>query len=388
MPTSVVCDMSNPIIRTAYSAKQDPETAVAELYDGLFQEGLECIIFFCSVEYDLKALAAALKQRFGDTPLLGCTTAGEITPVGYQRGTITGFGLPASHFAVEAARLDNLYNFSFADTQTLIKQMQQSLAGKAIAPLEGNSFALSLLDGLAIREEMVLNALNAALQNIPLVGGSAGDALDFKDTHVFFQGRFSSDAAVIILVNTTCPFEVFSSHHMEPDDTKLVVTAASPQERIVYELNAEPAGLEYARAIGLPPEELDIKTFALHPIGVNIHDQCFIRSIRQINEDLSLTFFCAIDEGVVLSTCRRGDQTSHLKELLESLRTVVGEPQLIIGCDCILRRIEADHLQQQEQMSALFMANNVIGFETYGEQFHAMHVNQTFSGVAIGAPLD
>ena len=32
--------------------------------------------------------------------------------------------------------------------------------------------------------------------------------------------------------------------------------------------------------------------------------------------------------------------------------------------------------------------NNVIGFATYGEQFNAMHVNQTFTGVAIGAMSD
>ena len=32
----------------------------------------------------------------------------------------------------------------------------------------------------------------------------------------------------------------------------------------------------------------------------------------------------------------------------------------------------------------MFAANNVIGFSTFGEQFQAMHVNQTFTGAAIG----
>ena len=31
-----------------------------------------------------------------------------------------------------------------------------------------------------------------------------------------------------------------------------------------------------------------------------------------------------------------------------------------------------------------FEDNNVVGFGTFGEQFQAMHVNQTFTGVAIG----
>jgi len=378
--------MERPLIKTAYSKNRSPEQAAEELFNGLYQDGLECVIFFCSVEYDLPALAEAITNQFGDITVLGCTTAGEITPLGYKRGTITGFSLPATYFAVEAVQIKNLYNFSISEAQSLMKEVLHALGEKAIVPLEGNSFALSFLDGLAIREEMILNALNDSLRKVPLVGGSAGDALDFKDTHVFYNGKFCSDSAIIIMVNTSCPFEVFSSHHMEPEDTKLVVTAADPEARIVQELNAEPAALEYARAIGVPLEDLGLQNFALHPVGVNIHDRCFIRSIRQVNDDLSLTFFCAIDEGIVFSTCRRGDQVEHLKKLLASLEEAVSKPQLIVGCDCILRRIEVDYLHLEEQMSQLLMQYNVIGFETYGEQIHAMHVNQTFSGVAIGEP--
>jgi hypothetical protein len=34
--------------------------------------------------------------------------------------------------------------------------------------------------------------------------------------------------------------------------------------------------------------------------------------------------------------------------------------------------------------SGIMADNNVVGFATYGEQYHAMHLNQTFTGVAIG----
>ena len=37
-------------------------------------------------------------------------------------------------------------------------------------------------------------------------------------------------------------------------------------------------------------------------------------------------------------------------------------------------------------ISSLLAANNVVGFNTYGEQHNAMHVNQTLTGVAIGWP--
>jgi len=36
----------------------------------------------------------------------------------------------------------------------------------------------------------------------------------------------------------------------------------------------------------------------------------------------------------------------------------------------------------------LYMEHNVIGFSTYGEQINGLHLNHTFTGVAIGYPRD
>ncbi|WP_461518685.1 nitric oxide-sensing protein NosP [Porticoccus sp.] len=371
-----------------YSLSRDPDIAASELFEGLYQEDTECVIFFCSVEYDLPALAKALKKQFGDTPLLGCTTAGEISPLGNCKGSITGFSLPKKSFAVEAALIENLHNFSFSDTETILQDVIVSFKRKAIKPAESHSFAFSLLDGLSIREELVLKSLHDALGEIPLVGGSAGDDLFFKDTHVFLGDKFFRNAAVMILVNTSCPFEVFSTHHLIPEENKLVVTAADAVDRVVQELNAEPAALEYSHVVGVPLEALSLTTFALHPVGVKLHDQFHIRAVQKVNDDLSLTFFCAIDEGVVLSTSRRGNLVEHLRETLESLEEKIGHPQLIIGCECILRQLEVVNLGIEDKISDLFRQYNVIGFETYGEQFNAQHVNQTFSGVAIGFPSE
>jgi hypothetical protein len=49
-----------------------------------------------------------------------------------------------------------------------------------------------------------------------------------------------------------------------------------------------------------------------------------------------------------------------------------------------LNRIDAEQRQISRDVSALYARNRVIGFNTYGEQYHALHVNQTFSGLAIG----
>jgi hypothetical protein len=49
-----------------------------------------------------------------------------------------------------------------------------------------------------------------------------------------------------------------------------------------------------------------------------------------------------------------------------------------------LNRIDAEQRQISRAVSELYGRHRVIGFNTYGEQYHALHVNQTFSGLAIG----
>ncbi len=110
-----------------------------------------------------------------------------------------------------------------------------------------------------------------------------------------------------------------------------------------------------------------------------------VRAIQKVNPDHSLTFFCAIDEGLVLTIAKSVDVVHDLEDLFARIKNEVGEPDLIIGCDCVLRNIEIEERQLKGVVSELFVRNGVIGFCTYGEQFGSMHVNQTFTGVAIGA---
>jgi hypothetical protein len=119
---------------------------------------------------------------------------------------------------------------------------------------------------------------------------------------------------------------------------------------------------------------------------VRVGGQYHVRAIQKVNPDSSLTFLCAIDEGIVLTVAKGVDIVEDLKVLFRRLRQEVGVPDLIIGCDCVLRNLEIEERQLKSAVSALFVEQNVVGFCTYGEQYMSMHVNQTFTGVIIGAP--
>ncbi|MCY1492670.1 FIST N domain protein [compost metagenome] len=370
----------------AMSSARDTEVVAQDLARQLIHPHLGFVLFFCSAEYDLDALGAALEQYFGGITLIGCTSAGEITPQGYGRGCVSAVGFDHRSFSIASALIDEMERFSLIDAQQLVERLVGDCRSNDLAPIKGHSFALTLLDGLSSREEVVLAALSAALGSIPHFGGSAGDDNHLTHTHVYYQGQFHTGAAVVVLVNTWLDFEVFSTHHILPRNEKLVVTRADSALRRVYELNAEPAALEYAQLIGVPVEQLDFQLFAAHPLAVRINDRYYVRSIQQVNDDLSLTFYCAVETGIVLSAMTPGPLQPNLEAQFARLHERLGPPLLTIGCDCFLRRLELEASGGAAATAEFLRHQQVIGFNTYGEQFNGMHINQTFTGVAIGQP--
>ncbi|PXY00031.1 nitric oxide-sensing protein NosP [Halomonas sp. LBP4] len=368
----------------AQSRSRDPDMAAQDLASRLLHPWLGGVLFFCSAEYDLAALGQALEQHFGGVRLCGCTTAGEITNEGYGRGGITAIGFDQRAFALDYAVIDDLDEVSLLAAQQLTDRLLDHCRQAGIAPIKEHTFALTLLDGLSASEERVLATLNAALGGIPHFGGSAGDDNRLAGTHVYGNGGFRTGAAVVVMLNTALDFEVFTTHHLRPLADKLVVTAADRENRRVIELNAEPAAEEYARLVGRRVEELDEETFARHPLAVRLHDQTYVRSIQRVNEDLSLSFYCAVENGIVLTAMRAAPILDDLREVLDGIVARLGPPRLVIGCDCFLRRLEIESDGESEAASSLLRAYRVVGFNTYGEQCNGMHLNQTFTGVVIG----
>lgn len=371
-------------IRRAQSCATDARQAAREFHDGVAQPDMALVMFFCSAEYDLDVLAAEIDRLFAGTPVIGCTTAGEIGPAGYRDASISGASLPASSFTVAIELIDRLQQFDSARTQRLTQNLVQRLASSAPRTDANRSFALLLVDGLSVREEPLTRVVQEALENTPLVGGSAGDAMRFISTHVYLDGAFHPDAALLALVTTPLPFQEFRIQHFVPTARRVVVTAADVEHRIVTEIDGEPAAAAYARLVGSSIPGLDPMNFAEQPMVVLIDGTNYVRAIKTVNPDGSLTFACSIDDGLVLRAASRVDFIENLSQALDGVRGEIGDPQLTIGFDCALRKLEMTQCGLVERVEAVFRDNNVTGFSSYGEQYHGAHVNQTLTGIAIG----
>lgn len=371
--------------RQAQSCKDSARDAVREFHAQVVQSEMALVLFFCSSEYDLPAVAEEMARLFKDVQVVGCTTAGEIGPAGYRNHSITGASFSRDHFTAVSGVLADLHQFQFRQGQSLTQNLVRELKGCATQGNIGNSFAFLLIDGLSMKEEPVARAIQNTLGQIPMVGGSAGDGRNFHKTQIYYDGRFRSDNAVLLLMSTAQPFKTFTTQHFVASDQRVVVTEADSKHRLVREIEGRPATEVYAELTGVGVGDLGPKRFAASPMVVVIGGASYVRSIGKADPDGSLKFFCAIDEGMVLRVGYGNNLLKNLEQNFRDIRTEIGEPTLVLGCDCILRQLEIIEGGLKEGVTDLLRRNNVVGFGTYGEQYRGAHVNQTFTGIAIGS---
>jgi len=364
----------------------EPDAAVAEIARAIAGVPLAGGLVFCSHRFERTELAAALDKLMPGIPLFGCTSAGELTTRGYDSDSLVFVGFPADAFHLELLPFTDLDNFDPEAARKQVRHFAGSCRNVAALALgEGLSHvALFLVDGLSHREELLTMTAQEALGEIELIGGSSGDGLAFKETGIFFDGHFQRDAAVIGLLSSSRQMQAFSANHYRPGGERMVITEADAETRTAFEINAVPAAEEYLRVVGQPSQTLDAAFFASHPLMVRTGGEYHVRSIQSANADGSLTFYCAIDRGVVLTVGEPVDRVAAMRELFDQTEAKVGKIDHIIAFDCVLNRIDAERRQVAHEVSALYTEKGVIGFNTYGEQFRTAHVNQTISGLAIG----
>ncbi|MEP7050766.1 MAG: FIST N-terminal domain-containing protein [Pseudomonadota bacterium] len=366
-------------VRQAHTQEPDADRAVTELCEQLDSRNASVNILFCSPKYDLERLGRRLAASFS-TPIIGCTSAGQLGQSGFQKGGITAVSLTSDELRVAPYLIAPL------------AQCQERASEAAFAAMSGllergseRAFGVVLTDALSQTEERLAASLYQSLGAVPLIGGSAGDDLQFDGTFVYHDGRFRRDAALFTLFETSLPFTTFKVQHAVPGRHKLVVTLADPEQRVVLEFNGEPAAEAYAEALGTEVAELNSLLFSKNPLMLNSGGDHYVRAVRRVNSDQSLAFFCALEEGLVLTIGEPSDPILALQRAFDEVHETIGVPEVILGCDCVLRRLEFEHAGNAQVIGELMARNRVVGFNGYGEQYNAIYMNQTLSAVALGA---
>lgn len=347
----------------------------------------DLLIAFTSTKQDPSQVAECLAERFPHTLVVGCTTAGEMLGDAHHNGSLvlTGVRSPTIRFSAAVAR--DLSELDEARAQAISDELLGSLAIAREDLDPRKHFCLFFTDGLSLKEERISLLLADALEGIPLLGGSAGDDLAFKKTHVIFGGEALSGAAVLVLGESLVPFEVIKHQHFAATPRTLVITRADVATRRVLEIDGYPAVEGYARALGMEVADVTADVTFANPLTFAYKNELYVRSIQKVEADGAMSFYCAMEEGLVLSIGARGDMEAALAHDLGAARAREREKKadLFIGCNCILRALEAQKHGNFAGLGRTLTAygEHVIGFDTYGEQLGGLHINQTLVGIAL-----
>lgn len=381
----MVLDQQPNCIRQAVTFARDAEAAIREICDGIAQPQMTLGILFIDPGLGAEAVQAAVQKHWPDVPIVGTTASGHISSLGLGEATISAVSLAAPDFYAVADHLDCASEFDASGVRAAVKRLVARLDREAGHCDETNTFAMLFMAYKSMYEERALNTVYGSLGGINLFGGAASRVEPQRTCWILHNGSVRRDSIAVALVHTARPFALFSTHHFRGTGERLVITDARPSERLVTQINGEPAAAEYARLIGVSQEVLRDRVYIERPVAVKIGDQYYLRSIERVNEDGTLLFGCALEIGTTLRVVMPESMAANLETEFRRLRGIVGPPDLMIATDCAHRRLTLTSDNERNAVSRLLIEQNAVGFGSYGEQFNRTHLNHTLTGVAIGA---
>ena len=221
-----------------------------------------------------------------------------------------------------------------------------------------------------------MSALSGAC-NVPFVGGSAGDDLQFSQAPVYANGKAYPNGSVIALFESNVPFEIIKTQSFEVLDKTLTVTKADESTRTVIEFNSKPAVEAYAEAVGCKPEELS-DYFMSNPVGLIVDGgEPFVRSPQQLSGS-SVVFYCQISEGMELSLLQGRDICTDTTAALTEAGVRADNTLGLVNFHCILRTLELEAKEQTEAYGSVFNGLPMVGFSTYGEVVYWSHQSNVY----------
>jgi len=335
------------------------------------------IIVFSSPRKDHSGLLKGIQSMTGSVPMVGGTTAGEVSNHGYSKGSVVimaiysdkikfvaglGSGIKGAERKVGAVLVEN------------IKAKSKSLTG-----------AKSLLifpDALAGDGFEIVKGIQEKLgENFEIVGGALGDEADFKKTYQYHNGKVYNNAVVGLMIFGTS-FNTFTGVGSAWKSIGNRFKCTKAEGAVVHSFDNKPALDVYKTFLG---EERSKKLPAIgleYPFGM-IDERAKVagKEYFQIRCPLSVdeksktvTLAAAIPEGkdVTLTMASRNDVVNNAGFVAKKLKKDMAgaKPKAIMLFSCVACKMVLGIKVSNEVKAVRDVLGAdvpIIGFYTYGE---------------------
>jgi len=332
-------------------------------------------MIFAAPSYDYLGLVEGIRRVTGETPLIGCSTAGEFTQnsLGHESVAVFAMGGDAMRVATGIGRGLRV------DSKVAIKSaMAHFNAAFRSARSEGFTSAtvFVLTDGLAGDGEALVELVHEESNSLAqVVGGAAADAAKFVKTQTLFNERFEEDAVTVASVFTRTPIGLGVQHGLVAASKPKIVTRS--KGGVLFEIDGKPAFeayREFARSKGIELTEANRNQFMIvNELGMVTPEGHKIRAPLAANPDGSLLMATEVPNGMAVCIMEGTPEKLVAATKLAAESAVAGlkgaQPAGVIMFDCICRRIFlGDGYQRQvEVVAAATGGVPIAGWETYGE---------------------
>jgi hypothetical protein len=337
----------------------------------------EVLIVFGSPRFDHSQLLAGISSAAGDMPMVGGTTAGEISTSGFSTQSVVIMGLSSD-------------TLDFATGIGLNMSRDEKGCGAALVDDIGNNIslkeALSLLifpDGMGGDGLKVIEGIHSVLgTGFEIVGGYLGDGERFEKTFQYYNGKVYTDTIPGLLICGKAGFKTgvgvrsgFESIGNRFYCTKSEgnVVATFDDERAL-DLYKEFLGEE--RSKRLPGICLEYP-FGLIDNKASIAGKEYFQlrcGLSVDHEKGTISLAASIPEGsaITLTTASRGDiingAKSAAQQAKESLKDA--KPHAVLMFSCVGRKLVLGRRTDEEVAVVKKVLGEdvpLIGFYTYGE---------------------
>ncbi|MBU4201653.1 MAG: FIST C-terminal domain-containing protein [Candidatus Altiarchaeales archaeon] len=346
-------------------------------------------LMFCSVKFEIEKVLEGVRSVITG-PMMGCSTAGEITNKGVSTGSVVVMCIKSDKITVGLGVGENIGQDARKAGQnsaaSAIKELGEEMrtASQIFVKTKSGKFAnltpfsmITLPDALTGGGADVVRGITDVVGlHFPVVGGSPGDDLQMKKTYEFCNDKIYSDAVVSAVLRSDLVTGFGVRHGWHPVGKPMIVTKSKGGQ--VYEIDGQPAIKAYEEFFGKEiTEEALGKEFSMNSLGIPAWESEYrLRWPILKKEDSSIICAGEIPQDSVVRIME-GDEASAIAAAKAAAREAMisaDEPDEIAACivfDCISRKqLLGDRAGKEIEaiQSVVGKETPLIGFYTYGEQ--------------------
>lgn len=378
--------MEQEVVQTQRS---DITSAVNDLVSKLKSDTkkYQAVIFFAAITYDFEALSIAIKEKFPESEVVGVSTAGEISAAGFTNNTILLTTMSDLRTKVKGVLVENGSKYPVANKRDIENALSE-VGIRCGDPTSGrDAFCIAYTNGVYNAEETILSNFYSIIKNdnFPLGGGTAGYTGSKPMTYVSYNGKTTTDGAVMLFVKTQCRFDIRQEVIFEPTGKSFFVNESNPVSREVARFDGKAAKTAYAEKLGVTESQAEAITFE-NPFGRFMNGEIRIAALAGFTPDKKITTFARIVPNSTLELMHIGDALKKADETCNGIKAAIPNPKFTLMMSCITRTMYygREHLENQIIDKYKRTFPTFAGLSVYGEQLGRIHCNQTLVTVVIG----